>query len=165
MQFPTVQHLSLLSHLLIPASLHNMPVQSQSLIYGFHLYCFPQIYSRSLPESPVFFPDNMLSPVVTDGTCGKNHGSPVEYRCMGWYHRVPVLPVHHRIHAPVPPRSSVLELPGSKAVLVCSSYQRAHCTIVSASHSLPDKFYTVFSFRSSSPLFRNFYRYFTVMIL
>ena len=32
------------------------------------------------------------------------------------------------------------------------------------SHSLPDKFYTVFSFRSSSPLFRNFYRYFTVMI-
>lgn len=56
------------------------------------------------------FPDNMLSPVVTDGTCGKNHGSPVEYRCMGWYHRVPVLPVHHRIHAPVPPRSSVLEL-------------------------------------------------------
>ena len=153
MPFPIVPLRFPLSHLSIPALSHNKPVRSPNSICGFHLYYFPQIYSKSLPASEVSLPDSMLLQAAPDGTFYKNRRFFPEYQCNGHHCLIPALPTHRKIQLQVLPRSSVHVLPGSRAAPVYFSYQLWHYTTASASRVLLSKFCKGSFFRSflSSP--------------
>ena len=109
-----------------------MPVQWQSLTYGFRLYYFPRIYNKSLPVYQAFSPDSTHVPVVTDDTYDRIPESHPEYENTVSYRQAPALQALYRIHAPALPVSLARVLPDLKVVPVYSSCPHEHYTTASA---------------------------------
>ena len=81
-----------------------MPVRWQNLIYGFRMYCFPQICSKYVPVCQAFSQGSTHVPMVTDDTFCKNPGFPVEYQNKALCRPVPALQVRYKKSEQAPPR-------------------------------------------------------------